>query len=79
MFLKRFILSTAWICLLQVSMYAQMNAGGFNRMSGIGSNIGTGMSGTKKGNDSFQRRDINADSITIFYKLYGKNDIKARH
>ena len=51
---------------------AQMRSGGFNTMSGIGGR----MSGTSGAGDSLQKRDKNADSITIFYKLYNSNEIK---
>lgn len=47
---------------------AMMGGGGMGGFSG-------GSRNTKKGNDSLQLRDKNADSITIFYKLYNSNEI----
>lgn len=49
-----------------------MRPGAFNSMSGMGGR----MMGAKTGGDSLQKRDKNADSITIFFKLYNSNEIK---
>ena len=57
---------------LYASGFGQMRSGSFNTMSGMGGR----MMGAKTGGDSLQRRDKNADSITIFYKLYNSNEIK---
>jgi hypothetical protein len=69
--LKRFIIFVCFI-LMNVFAFGQMRSGSFNRMSGIGGRT------TKSGGagDSLQKRDQNADSITIFYKLYNSNEIK---
>lgn len=57
---------------MYASGFGQMRPGSFNAMSGMGGR----MMGAKTGGDSLQRRDKNADSITIFYKLYNSNEIK---
>ena len=51
---------------------AQMRPGGFNTMSGMGGR----MQKAGGAGDSLQKRDQNADSITIFYKLYNNNEIQ---
>jgi hypothetical protein len=52
--------------LFQVKMHAQ----------GFGSNMGGRQSvSSNKSPDSLQKRDKNADSITIYYKYYNKNEI----
>ncbi len=73
MFFKRIILGTLLICFLQFNVNAQMNSGGFNKMP---RSSGSGFGSKGAVTDSLQRRDKNADSITIFYKLYNSNEIK---
>ena len=69
--LKRiFILGT--FILINAFAYAQMRGGSFNNMSGMGGRMAV----VKTGGDSLQKRDKNADSITIYYKLYNSNDIQ---
>jgi hypothetical protein len=74
-----------FICLLlgsfQFQLKAQKVLQATNEMMGGGGSGGMGgFSGgrpaAKKGNDSLQLRDKNADSITIYYKLYNSNEIK---
>ena len=74
-----------FICLLTCCFHFQSEAQKVlqttNQMMGGGGSGGMGgFSGgrpaAKKGNDSLQLRDKNADSITIYYKLYNSNDIK---
>ena len=62
--LKRFIIFVCFI-LINVFAFGQMRSGSFNRMSGIGGRT------TKSGGagDSLQKRDQNADSITIFLQI----------
>jgi len=51
------------------------NVGNMGSMMGRGSGIvGNGSAGKGTKNDSLQRRDQYADSITIFYKYYNNND-----
>ncbi|MEN9391444.1 MAG: hypothetical protein RL017_742 [Pseudomonadota bacterium] len=69
--LKRFIIFLLGITVNSL-VFAQMRSGSFNSMSGMGGR----MSGTATAGDSLQKRDKNADSITIFYKLYNNNEIK---
>jgi len=69
--LKRFFILGTFI-LINAFAYAQMRGGSFNSMSGMGGR----MAGAKGGGDSLQKRDKNADSITIFYKLYNSNEIQ---
>jgi hypothetical protein len=69
--LKRFIIFLLGITVNSL-VFAQMRSGSFNSMSGMGGR----MSGTATAGDSLQKRDKNADSITIFYKLYNRNEIK---
>lgn len=52
--------------------FGQMRSGSFNAMSGMGGR----MTGSKSGGDSLQKRDQNADSITLYYKLYNSNEVK---
>ena len=65
--------------LLTVKVNAQRNMGNIGNMGsmmGRGGGIsGSASKGTK--NDSLQRRDQFADSITIFYKYYNSNDAHA--
>jgi hypothetical protein len=70
MSLKRFIIFVCFI-LMNVFAFAQMRAGALNRMSGLGGRTNK----TAGAGDSLQKRDQNADSITIFYKLYNSNEI----
>jgi len=66
-FLKKIILSFIFLTLIQLELSAQ-KPGNFGRPGGFTS-MGAG-----KATDSLQKRDQNADSITIFYKLYNSNE-----
>ena len=77
-FTQRIIFFSLLLCSLHIHVKAQkvlqvtndmMGGGGMGGFSG-------GRPAAKKGNDSLQLRDKNADSITIYYKLYNSNDIK---
>ena len=68
-FFKTFLFGFVFLTLIQLELTAQKPAGfgkpgGFNSM---GSSSG-------KSTDSLQKRDQNADSITLFYKLYNSNE-----
>jgi len=76
MHLKHFIFVSFFILLFESTLTAQMNNGSFNAMSRMGAGSRGMMGGAVKGNDSLRKRDQNADSITIFYKLYNANEIK---
>ncbi len=75
MSLKHLFVNLFFLLMLQQAAVAQQFGSSFNKSSG-----GFGMTNNRnskiKGGDSLQRRDQNADSITIFYKLYNTNDIK---
>ena len=75
MSLKHLFVNLFFLLMLQQAAVAQQFGSSFNKSSG-----GFGMTNNRnskiKGGDSLQRRDQNADSITIFYKLYNSNDIK---
>ena len=66
-FLKTLLLSCIFLTLIQLELSAQ-KPGNFGRPGGFTS-MGAG-----KATDSLQKRDQNADSITIFYKLYNSNE-----
>jgi len=66
--LKRLLFCSLIICLFQVEINAQ-NFG--NALRPVGRANANGQS-----TDSLQKRDQNADSITIFYKLYNNNEIR---
>ena len=63
---KSFLFSLVLLMLFQVKMHAQGYGVGMNGAPRISNN---------KPLDSLQRRDKNADSITIYYKYYNKNEI----
>ena len=77
-FTQRIIFLSILLCSLQIQVKAQKVLQATNDMMGGGGMGGFsgGRPAAKKGNDSLQLRDKNADSITIYYKLYNSNDIK---
>ena len=72
-FTQRIIFLSILLCSLQIQVKAQKVLQATNDMMG---GFSGGRPAAKKGNDSLQLRDKNADSITIYYKLYNSNDIK---
>jgi hypothetical protein len=77
MSLKKLSLLVVLIAIAHFAVFAQMNGSAFGAMSRMGGgNKGIGGRGPGKGGDSLQKRDQNADSITIYYKLYNSNEIK---
>ena len=75
-FVKSILLGLVLLTLIQFESQAQ-RPGGFGRPGmggGMGSGMGGGMGGGKS-NDSLQKRDKFADSISIFYKLYNSNEV----
>ena len=77
-FSQRIIFLSILLCGLHFQVKAQKVLQATNDMMGGGGMGGFsgGRPAAKKGNDSLQLRDKNADSITIYYKLYNSNDIK---
>ena len=79
LFIKRIIFSCILLMSVHVEGLSQKVGGRVNSMMGqMGGNTGGNVGGSKSGaksSDSLQRRDQNADSITIYYKLYNSNDI----
>lgn len=75
---QRFFCFFFLLFIFKIEVAAQRNMQGLGG-GGMGQNaMGQGGftgSGSKKGNDSLQRRDANADSITIYYKLYNTNEV----
>jgi hypothetical protein len=67
------LLSLFLIC-LPFLVNGQFSSGSFGRMGGGVMNGAN--AANKKGQDSFQKRDVNADSITIYYKLYNSNQLR---
>jgi len=65
---KRFLFCLFIFNLLQLEVSAQKFG---NALRPVGRSNGNGES-----TDSLQKRDQNADSITLFYKLYNNNDIR---
>ena len=66
--LKRFLFCLFIINLLQSEVSAQKFG---NTVRSVGRS-----NASAESTDSLQKRDQNADSITLFYKLYNNNDIR---
>jgi hypothetical protein len=67
-FVKTILLGCVFLCFVQLKLNAQQ----YGALGGSGS---YSRSGNNKTKDSLQKRDQNADSITIFYKLYNSNEL----
>lgn len=73
---SRYLFLTALFLSLTQVMFAQGSGSAFKNMSRMNGGSRGMLGGGSKGNDSLRRRDQNADSITIFYKLYQSNTIQ---
>jgi hypothetical protein len=72
---RLFFLSTLFLC-IHFNAMAQTPLGNINALMGGRGGFSGGGVGASKSKDSLQLRDKNADSITIFYRLYNSNEIQ---
>ncbi len=72
---RLFFLITLFLC-IHFNAITQTPLGNMNALMGGRGGFSGGGAGASKSKDSLQLRDKNADSITIFYRLYNSNEIQ---